>query len=95
MFTSDIPGGYKGRLIDRRKELMRDVELAEVRRRAGLTQGELADLLEVTQANISRIEHQEDLYLSTLRGYVEALGGKLQLRAVFDDAVIDLELAQD
>jgi hypothetical protein len=47
----------------------------------------------VTQANVSRIEHEEDVYLSTLRGYVEALGGQLELRAVcpgdYDDDVIE------
>lgn len=46
--------------------------------------------VEVTQANLSRIEHQDDLYLSTLRGYVEALGGRLELRAVFPDQTVDL-----
>ena len=41
--------------------------------------------MEVTQANISRIERQEDLKLSTLERYIEALGGRLEVRAVFDD----------
>ena len=52
------------------------------------TQVELASALGVTQANVSRIEHQDDLYLSTLREYVEALGGRLQIAAIFDDQTI-------
>ena len=48
----------------------------------------MASTLGTSQANISRIEHQEDLFLSTLREYVEALGGTLELRAVFDDETV-------
>ena len=50
-----------------------------------LTQVQLATALGVSQAQVSRIENQADLYLSTLRSYVEAMGGELQLRAVFPD----------
>jgi hypothetical protein len=39
----------------------------------------------VSQAQVSRIENQADLYLSTLRSYIAAMGGELQLRAVFPD----------
>jgi hypothetical protein len=46
---------------------------------------QLAAALGVSQAQVSRIENQTDLYLSTLRSYVEAMGGELQLRAVFPD----------
>jgi predicted transcriptional regulator len=48
-----------------------------------VTQVELADVLGVRQPNVSRIERQEDLFVSTLRQYVEALGGRLELTAVF------------
>jgi DNA-binding XRE family transcriptional regulator len=59
--------------------------LAEVRRTRAVTQVELAETLELTQPSVSRIEHQGDLFLSTLRGYIEALGGHLEIAAVFDD----------
>lgn len=42
------------------------------------------------QANVSRIEHEEDLYLSTLRAYVAALSGELELRAVFPERTVTL-----
>jgi DNA-binding XRE family transcriptional regulator len=68
-------------------------KLAEVRRARALTQVQLAQALEVSQAQVSRIERQGDLYLSTLAGYLEAMGGRLELRAVFDDAEpIDLDI---
>ncbi|MDX6647603.1 MAG: hypothetical protein QOK40_3330 [Miltoncostaeaceae bacterium] len=59
--------------------------LAELRQAKGLNQTALAERLGTGQARISRIERSPDLYISTLRGYVEALGGRLELVAVFDD----------
>jgi|SRR5579875_3114990 len=60
--------------------------LGQLRERCGQTQVQLAEKLATTQRNISRIEHAENLYLSALREYVEALGGKLEIAAVFPDS---------
>ena len=59
--------------------------LAEMRRSRGMTQQQLADAMHVSQANVSRIEHGEDAQLSTIRSYILALGGRLEVRAVFPD----------
>ncbi|HEV2107270.1 MAG TPA: XRE family transcriptional regulator [Thermomicrobiales bacterium] len=59
--------------------------LADIRTGRGLTQRDVAQAMNVSQANVSRVEHQEDLYLSTLRGYISALGGNLELTAVFPE----------
>ena len=64
---------------------MASMPLAEIRRAIGLTQIELAETLELGQGNVSKIERQADMYLSTLRRYVEALGGTLHLTAEFPD----------
>ncbi len=73
------------------KRAMEDaLALAKVRTGRGMTQTAVAETLGVTQANISRIEHEEDLYLSTLRGYVAALGGQLEVNAVFPDDTVTL-----
>lgn len=70
---------------------MRDaLELTRLREARGMTQREVAETLDVSQANISRIEHEDDLYLSTLSGYVAALGGRLELRAVFPDETVEI-----
>jgi transcriptional regulator with XRE-family HTH domain len=55
------------------------------------TQVALAERLDVPQNAVSRLERRTDLLLSTLRGYVEGLGGKLELRAVFPDGDFLLE----
>jgi DNA-binding XRE family transcriptional regulator len=66
------------------KRAMEDaLALADLRAQRGITQQEVADTLGVTQANISRIEHEEDLYLSAVRGYVAALGPELEVSAEF------------
>ncbi len=67
-----------------RDELQR-MALDELRRAKQLTQADMAEMLDVPQSSISRIEQRADMYLSTLRDYVHALGGVLQIQAVFPD----------
>jgi len=67
-----------------------ELRLAEVRRRRGVSQAVMADALEVSQPNISRIEQEDDVYLSTLARYVAALGGHLEVRAVFPEETVTL-----
>ena len=66
--------------------------LAELRQGRDVTQTDLAKVLGVSQTNVSRIEHESDLYVSTLRAYVEALGGELELRAVFPERTAAIAL---
>jgi transcriptional regulator with XRE-family HTH domain len=61
------------------------VSLQELRRARAMTQNQLAAALDVSQAQVSRIEKQADLLLSTLASYVEAMGGELELVARFPD----------
>ena len=68
--------------------LTRALALAEIRARRGLTQVDVARVLQTSQASVSKIKRREDLYLSTLRGFVEALGGQLELAAVFPEGRI-------
>ena len=57
--------------------------LDEIRKARQMTRTKLAETLDVNQGEISKIEHRTDIYISTLAGYVEALGGKLEIRAIF------------
>jgi DNA-binding XRE family transcriptional regulator len=73
------------------RQAMEDaLALAEIRERRELTQNDIAQVLEVSQANVSRIERQRDLYLSTLQQYVAALGGTLKISAVFEDEEVEI-----
>ena len=76
------------------KEIGR-LPLAEVRKARLMTQNRLAELLQVNQGAISKMEKRSDMYLSTLRNYVEAMGGSLDIRAVFPDGEVVLERFSD
>ena len=67
-----------------REELQR-MALEELRSATQLTQSEMAEMLDVPQSSISRIEQRADMYLSTLRNYIHAVGGELRIQAVFPD----------
>jgi len=60
--------------------------LQELRKLAGFTQNDLAGLLGLPQSNISRLEKNSDMLLSTLRNYVEAVGGTLHLTVELPDS---------
>jgi DNA-binding Xre family transcriptional regulator len=65
---------------------MEDVlALGELRESRKLTQVDLAAELGISQGNVSRMENRSEIYLSTLRSYIEALGGRLEITAVFDN----------
>ena len=55
--------------------------LQEIRKISGLSQAQLANVLKMDQSNLSKLEKREDVYISTLRRYIEAVGGKLHIMA--------------
>lgn len=83
--------GRRARLdADVRRELLA-MELRELRQEAGKTQAEVAGIAEMTQAELSKFERRDDHLISTLRRYVTALGGQLEVVAVFDNKRIALK----
>jgi len=76
------------------KEVRADLlewELRELRELAGLTQSELGQAAEMSQSQLSQIEKRDDHLISTLRRYVEALGGQLEIVAVLGNKRITLK----
>lgn len=65
--------------------MMAEMPLHELRRTRGLSQETLARLLRVKQASISKLERRTDMYLSTLRSHIQAMGGKLEIVARFPE----------
>lgn len=88
----------RSRTPEREARIRRNVEaelaklpLGELRRARAMTQDRLAEILNVNQGAVSKMEQRADMYLSTLRSYIEAMGGSLEIRAVFPDGEIVLE----
>ena len=75
--------GAQSRVNSRVSETLASMPLAEIRKAIGMTQQELSKSLETGQGSVSKIEHAADMYLTTLRKYIEALGGELVLKASF------------
>ncbi len=67
-----------------------ELNLSAVRELAGKTQTEVASAMGSTQSEISRSERREDHRVSTLRQYIRALGGELELSARFGDKSVRL-----
>lgn len=75
-----LPPERQQEIETRYLELKSEVEsLRELRQAAGKAQAEIAAALNIRQPSVSKIEKQADMYLSTLRSYVEAIGGQLDL----------------
>jgi len=73
------------RAAERTAELLREMSLNELRLARQLSQEELADTLETSQSSISKLERREDVYVSTLRRYIESMGGELDIIARFPE----------
>src|SRR5271167_1424612 len=69
------------------KLVAEETALRHLRQAHDLTQQSMAKLLHIDQASVSKIENRTDMLLSTLRSYVEAMGGSLRLVAEFPDGI--------
>lgn len=67
------------------------LNLRALREAAGKTQAEVAQIVKMDQAEVSRLERREDHRLSTLRRYVQALGGDIEVYAVIDGKRVQLQ----
>lgn len=78
--------GRRRRIAARARQLIaEEMSLRDLRTAQKRTQASIADALGIGQDSVSRLEKRSDLLLSTLRGYIEAVGGRLSLIAQFPD----------
>jgi DNA-binding Xre family transcriptional regulator len=73
------------------QQKMAEMPLEELRSARNITQTHLASLLQITQASVSKMEKRTDMYVSTLRSFVQAMGGELEIRAIFPDGTIKID----
>jgi transcriptional regulator with XRE-family HTH domain len=85
-----MPPEAQARAAARAEAMLVEMQLQELRKARNVTQVEVAKAMSVEQAAVSKLERRDDMYVSTLREYVRALGGELKLVASFPDADIQV-----
>ncbi|MFM7261705.1 MAG: helix-turn-helix domain-containing protein [bacterium] len=83
-----LPPDSIARIDARVRETMSRLRLSDIREAVGHTQVAIASKLDLGQASVSKIESAADMYLSTLRRYIEALGGELVVSAKFPEGTV-------
>ncbi|MGY2184759.1 hypothetical protein D3C81_478070 [compost metagenome] len=73
------------------KKLRAEMPLHELRQAQALSQENLAKTLHVNQAAISKMERRTDMYISTLRSYIRAMGGELEIIATFPEGQVKID----
>ena len=72
-----------------------EMPLAELREAQEMTQALLARILGVNQAAVSKMERRTDMYVSTLQGFVKAVGGELKITVKFPEGTVEINQFQD
>jgi DNA-binding XRE family transcriptional regulator len=85
---AQIPPERRAKTEARVQKTIADLALNELRQARQLTQAGLASTLGVDQGSISKLERRTDMYISTLRSYVEAMGGNLHITASFPEGEV-------
>ena len=81
--TKDFTPERRQRVEAKKSEMLAEMPLRELRKAMALTQQELADRLQVNQPAVAKLEQRTDMYISSLRSYIESIGGQLRVVASF------------
>jgi len=73
------------------QKMLAEMPLDELRRARGLSQKMLAEALHIQQPAIAKLEKRTDMYISTLRSHIEAMGGQLEVIARFPDGSVKID----
>lgn len=93
--TAKMTAKQRAEIKARSAKLLAELPLEQLRSARSLTQTNLAHLLGVNQSAISKMEKRTDMYLSTLRSYIEAMGGNLEIQAVFPEGAVRVDVFHD
>ena len=95
MLRKRMSRGAQDTAARKTKAMLDGMALQELRQAHNLSQERLAELLSTKQANLSRIERRTDMYVSTLRSYIEAMGGELDIVARFPHGEVHINQFKD
>jgi len=77
------------------RSVVEAVTLNQLREARMLTQANLASILGINQGSVSKMEKRTDMYVSTLRSFIQAMGGQLQIKAIFPEGEVEIEQFKD
>lgn len=83
-----MPSAARARAQQKARRIATQLSLSELRTARQMSQEHVATRLGINQAAVSKIERRTDLYLSTLRRFIEAMGGKLEITARFPQGAV-------
>src|ERR1700704_3154275 len=86
-----ISSSRRGRINRLTRELDREMDLAQLRTAHRLSQAALGEILHVEQPAVAKLEKRADMYVSTLRRFIEAMGGELEITARFPDHAVRIK----
>ena len=86
--TARMSTESRARAEAKTRAMLAEIPLNELRQARGLSQKMLAELLHVQQPSIAKIEQRTDMYISTLRSHIEAMGWQFEVVARFPDGVV-------
>ena len=95
VLRAKMPAAAQAHALEMTKTMLAEMPLNELRQARGLTQATLASLLNVEQPSIAKMEKRTDMYLSTLRNLVQAMGGDLVITAKFPDGDVKINNFSD
>lgn len=72
-------------IAEKARAMMAEMPLAELRQARKFSQVQIAELLKIQQPAVAKMEQRTDMYISSIRRFVEAMGGQLEIRAHFAD----------
>ena len=72
------------------KAALAEMPLNELRNARGLSQKMLAESLHIQQPAVAKLEKRTDMYISTLRSHIRAMGGELEVIARFPDGAVSI-----
>ena len=88
--TKEFSPERRRRIDEMTNKLIAEMPLHELRRARSLTQQDLAEALNVNQPAVSKMEQRTDAYISSLRSYIEAVGGRLKITAEFPEGEVGI-----
>jgi transcriptional regulator with XRE-family HTH domain len=90
-----MPAEHRDAAARRAQEILEEMRLRELRRAMRRSQKDIATTLKMSQPGVSKLEQRVDLFVSTLRNYIRAMGGELEIIARFPEGAVRINQFDD